>query len=269
MGLDKELTDVSKGFEIVASYPKFKNLPIILSEADPEGCAACSSRMNPSNNYRNGTLYPAYTAAAMKGLFELQDRYSVNLLSMLSWSFEFEDRDYFEGFRSLATNGIDKPILNLFRMAGLMHGERLQVESAGTVPLDTLLTSGVRQTPYIDALATKTDREAAVMIWNYHDDDIAAPPSDVSVSLRGMPPTVHRALLQHYRIDSTHSNAYTAWQAMGSPQHPTPGQYASLQSSAQLETLTSPIWVDVNEDGRITVPFSLPRQGISLLVVTW
>ena len=87
MGLNKELIDVSKGFEIVASYPQFKNLPIILSEADPEGCAACSSRMNPSNNYRNGTLYPVYTAAAMKGLFELQDRYNVNLLSYVELVF--------------------------------------------------------------------------------------------------------------------------------------------------------------------------------------
>jgi xylan 1,4-beta-xylosidase len=269
MGLNKELMDVSKGFEIVASYPKFKSLPIILSEADPEGCAACSSRMNPSNNYRNGTLYPAYTAAAMKGLFELQDRYNVNLLAMLSWSFEFEGRDYFEGFRSLATNGIDKPILNLFRMAGLMHGERVKVESAGRVSLDSKLANGVRETPDIDVLATRGEHEAAAMIWNYHDDDIAASPSDVSVTFRGMPPTVHRALLQHYRIDGTHSNAYTAWQAMGSPQHPTAEQYGSLQSSAQLETLTSPIWVDVHEDGKIMVPFSLPRQGISLLLVTW
>src|SRR5580698_11319374 len=114
MGLDKEMTDADKGFEIVAKYPRFRSLPIILSEADPEGCAACSSKVNPANNYRNGTLYPAYTAAAYKGLFDLQDRQRVNLLAMLSWSFEFEDKDYFEGFRSRATKGIDKPIPNFF-----------------------------------------------------------------------------------------------------------------------------------------------------------
>src|SRR3954465_1336815 len=67
MGLNKELTDVDKGFALVASFPKFRNLPIIISEADPEGCAACSSKVNQANNYRNGTLYPAYTAAAYKG----------------------------------------------------------------------------------------------------------------------------------------------------------------------------------------------------------
>jgi hypothetical protein len=36
--------------------------------------------------------------------FALQDQYRVNLISMLSWSFEFEDES-FEGFRTLATNG--------------------------------------------------------------------------------------------------------------------------------------------------------------------
>ncbi len=126
MGIANELQDADRGFALVATYPRFKRLPIILSEADPEGCAACSSKVNPANNYRNGTLYPAYTAAALKGLFALADRHGVNLLAMLSWSFEFEDKDYFEGFRSLATNGIDKPVLNVFRMFGLMSGDRVQ-----------------------------------------------------------------------------------------------------------------------------------------------
>src|SRR5476651_1868684 len=142
-------------------------LPIILSEADPEGCAACSMKVNPANGYRNGTLYPSYTAAAYKGLLDLADRRKVNLISMLSWSFEFEDKDYFEGFRSLATNGVDKPVLNVFRMFGLMQGSRVATTSTGQVPLDVILSSGVRQAPDVDAFATRSDREAAVLMWNY------------------------------------------------------------------------------------------------------
>ena len=134
MGLAKEMNDVDKGFEIVAQYRKMNKLPIILSEADPEGCAACSMKVNPANAYRNGTLYPSYTAAAYKGLFELADRHKVNLISMLSWSFEFEDKEYFEGFRSLSTNGIDKPVLNFFRMAALMKGKRVATTSSGPGP---------------------------------------------------------------------------------------------------------------------------------------
>ena len=37
----------------------------------PKGCAACSAKENPANAYRNGPLFPAYTAAAMKSLLDL------------------------------------------------------------------------------------------------------------------------------------------------------------------------------------------------------
>ena len=269
MGISNELNDVNKGFGLIASYPKLRGLPIILSEADPEGCAACSSKVNPANNYRNGTLYPAYTAAAYKALFGLQDLHKVNLISMLSWSFEFEDKDYFEGFRSLATNGIDKPVLNVFRMFALMSGNRVKVESTGQVPLDTLLTSGVRNAPDVDALATVADREAAVLAWNYHDvADAAVSSVPTKITITGIPASVRRVLVEHYRIDETHSNSYTAWQAMGSPQHPTAEQYARLKAAGQLELFTSPEWLDVTRQ-QVTIVTDLPRQSISLLHLRW
>ncbi len=268
MSIAHELTDADKGFEIIAKSPNFKHLPIILSEADPEGCAACSSKVNPANNYRNGTLYPAYTAAAYKGLFELQDRHQVNLLSMLSWSFEFEDKDYFEGFRSLSTNGIDKPILNFFRMAALMKGSRVAITSDGGVPLATLVATGVRSSPDVDALATRSDRSAAVMLWNYHDVDAPAASTPTSVTVSGLPAQAHRVLVTHFRIDDTHSNAYTAWKSMGSPQHPTSALYAQLQTEAGLQLLTSPVWKDV-VGGEIKLTTDMPRQSVSLFEITW
>ena len=268
MGLNRELTDVDKGFALVASFPKFRHLPIIISEADPEGCAACSSKVNPANNYRNGTLYPAYTAAAFKGIFELRDRHAVNLISMLSWSFEFEDKDYFEGFRSLATNGIDKPVLNVFRMFGMMSGDRLKTTSNAAVPLDALVETGVRQKSDIDAFATRAAQEAAVLVWNYHDVNQPAPAAPTTVTIHGLPAGVHRVLVEHYRIDETHSNAYTVWQKMGSPQHPTSEQYAQLRADGQLQLLTSPMWLDVR-NGEVQLTTELPRQAISLLHLKW
>ena len=266
MGIRRELTDADKGFALIAKYPRFKNLPIILSEADPEGCAACSSKVNPANNYRNGTLYPAYTAAAFKALFDLQDRHAVNLISMLSWSFEFEDKDYFEGFRSLATNGIDKPVLNVFRMFALMSGNRVATSSTGQVPLDTLLSTGVRLQPDVDAMATRGDREAAVLAWNYHDVDGPAEAAPITVTIAGIP--AHRVLLEHFRLDDTHSNAYTVWKAMGSPQQPSAAQYAQLRAAGQLQLLTSPEWLDVI-NGQVKIAIDLPRQGTSLMHLNW
>jgi xylan 1,4-beta-xylosidase len=268
MGISNELKAADAGFKIVAKYPRFIHLPIILSEADPEGCAACSMKTNPANAYRNGPLYATYTAAAIKGLFDLQDRDKVNLAAMISWSFEFENKDYFEGFRTLATNGIDKPVLNVFRMAGLMSGQRVMTSSSGQIPLNDILSSGVRQAPDVDALATNGEHQAAVMLWNYHDDDLPAPGTSVHVTVEGIPADVKKVLLEHFRIDDTHSNSYTVWKAMGSPQSPTPDQYAQMKQAGQLELFSSPEWLDVS-DGKVVIATDLPRQAISLMRLKW
>jgi xylan 1,4-beta-xylosidase len=88
------------------------------------------------------------------------------------------------------------------------------------------------------------------------------------VSVKGIPASVHRVLLQHYRIDDHHSNSYAVWKDMGSPQNPTPEQYAALQAAGQLQLLDSPVWM-TPEDGEIKLDLQLPRMGLSLLRVTW
>ena len=268
MGLSHELADVDSGFALVASMPRFRHVPILLTEADPEGCAACSSRTNPANNYRNDTLYPAYTAAAYKALLDLERQHGVDLAAMLSWSFEFENRQYFEGLRSLSTNGIDKPILNLFRMLGLMSGERVRATSSGAVPLETLVREGARGAPDVDALAVRDDHGAAILTWNYGDVNRPEPARTVEIEVRGIPAGVHRVLLESFRIDHTHSNAYTPWLAMGSPQQPTAAQYKQLKEAGQLELLTSPQWQEVH-DGAVTIRTSQPYESVSLLRLSW
>jgi xylan 1,4-beta-xylosidase len=204
----------------------------------------------------------------MKGLLDLAAKNKVNLIGMVSWSFEFEDKPYFEGFRTLATNGIDKPVLNIFRMAGLLSGNRVEATSSAQVSVDAILKDGVHESADIDAFATADTHQAAVMLWNYSDDDLAAPAAEVSVKISGLPATVHRVLLEHFRIDDTHSNAYTAWKAMGSPQSPTQEQYLRLKAAGQLELLNSPEWLDVTASS-VTVSTELPRQATSLLHLEW
>jgi xylan 1,4-beta-xylosidase len=239
-----------------------------LSEADPEGCAACSAKENPANAYRNGPVYPAYTAVAMKALADLAAQSKVNLIGMVSWTFAFEDKQYFEGFRTLATNGVDKPVLNVFRMAGMFAGDRVATTSSAEIPAEEIVRAGVRAQADVDAFATKSAHEAAVMIWNYHDDDVPAADAEVTVKIAGIPAGVRRVRLEHFRIDETHSNAYTAWKAMGEPQEPTPEQYARLKEAGQLELIGSPAWLEVR-DGAVTIASKLPRQAISLLRLEW
>ncbi|HUJ30910.1 MAG TPA: hypothetical protein VLY23_06485 [Candidatus Acidoferrum sp.] len=268
MGLSTNLKSADRGFEIVASFPQFAKLPVVLSESDPDGCAACASRDHPQYAYRNGTLYPAYTAAAINGIIELAHRCNINLAGVLTWAFEFEGQPPFEGFRTLATNGIDKPELNFFRMAGRMAGEQLKSESSGAEPLADILESGVRSNPDVDVLAARGKRSIAVMIWNYHDDDVPGPDARIALRIAELPPQARRLLLHHYRIDRDHSNAYTAWLALGSPQNPTSEQLAQLKAAGQLQLLEPPRPVETrNRSARID--FALPRQSISLLELSW
>jgi xylan 1,4-beta-xylosidase len=268
MGMTHNVSDVERGFEIVASFPEYRALPIVLSESDPEGCGACSARVYPHNAYRNTPLYASYTAAMLRNILQLADRSQANIEGMLTWAFEFEGQPYFDGFRTLATNGIDKPVLNLFRMAGLLGGERVRVESQGARSVDDILKSGVRGEPDVDALATRSGNKIAMLVWNYHDDDVPAPAAEVRLAVAGLPPATSRVLVRHYRIDQDHSNAYTVWKALGSPQSPTPEQYARMEAAGQLTELDSPKWVS-SGGGEIPIAFSLPRQGVSLIQLEW
>jgi xylan 1,4-beta-xylosidase len=134
--------------------------------------------------------------------------------------------------------------------------------------LDSILANGVRSDADIDALATVGERKAAVMVWNYHDDYEPAGASLTTITAQGIPAGVGRVLVMHYRIDDTHSNAYSVWMAMGSPQHPTTEQYELLKSRAGLELLSSPAWMDV-KDGQVSVTTNMPRQSVSLVLLSW
>ena len=268
MGISRQLASMEAGFKIVKSFPEWRDTPIILGESDPEGCAACPARSNPQNGYRNGALYAAYTAEALNATYALAASEQIRLAGSVSWSFEFEDQPYFEGFRELATNGVDKPVLNAFRMFGLMGADRVKVSSTGALPGEQVVTSGVRQQPDISAIATRKNHEIEIMVWNYHDEDVDFPAAPIDLAITGLPDSVHLALVEHFRIDAHHSNAFTAWKQMDSPQSPSPAQYEQLQIAGQLQLLTSPAWIPI-ENGQARLQFTLPRQGLSLLRLTW
>jgi xylan 1,4-beta-xylosidase len=265
MGISKNAEDVDKGFQTVAAFSKFKNLPIVLSESDPEGCSA---RVYPQNAYRNGPLYASYEAAMMKNIFELAGMEKTNIAGMQTWALEFENQPYFDGFRTLATNGIDKPVLNFFRMAGLMRGQRVKVESNRGIPVAKMMSDGVRGDSDVDAFAVRTSGQISVLAWNYHDDDLPAPGEHIELRVAGIPASANRVLMHHYRIDDSHSNSWTVWKNMGSPQSPSPEQYATLEAAGQLQLLDSPHWIAASK-GTTAIAFDLPRQGVSLVQLSW
>jgi xylan 1,4-beta-xylosidase len=162
-------------------------------------------------------------------------------------------------------SSINKPVVGIFRMLGMMSGNRVAVESTAGLSLDDVRDRGVRGPADVHALASRDARSAAVLVWNYHDDDLPGPAATVHLTIGGLPPG--RPTLTHYRVDGDHSNAYDAWKRMGSPQAPTATQLAELERAARLETIGPPTRVEV-VDGRVAVTFTLPRQGVSLIRLT-
>ena len=266
MGIEKQLNDLSKGFEIIASIPEVKGKPIIIGESDPEGCAACSSRVYPQNAYRNGVMYASYTAAVMPRHLDLAAKHGVNLLGAVTWAFEFEDQAWFDGFRDLATNGVDKPVLSVFRMLGMMTGDRVSATSSGAESLESLQAVGAKEKADVHAMASVDAHSAAVLVSNYHDSAKPGPAAPIDLAISGLPRG--RMLVQHFRVDDRYSNSYEAWKKIGAPPQPSPEQYAQLEAAGQLQSVESPRWTN-SADGRLRLNFDLPLHGVSLILVSW
>ncbi len=265
MGIAAQLKNINDGFALIAAVPEMKAKPVIIGESDPDGCAACQG---PQLGYRNGTMYSSYTAASFARKYELADRHGVNLEGALTWAFTFEDQPYFAGFRQLASNGLPLPVLNVFRMFAKMGGQRAAVTSSGAVTLDDIVKSGVRGAPDVSALAAVEPHRLAILLWHYHDDDLPGPDADVALDLAAGPAGSAPVKVTHYRIDQTHSNAFTAWQRMGAPATPTAAQYAELEKAGELATDVAPA-LATDKIGHYSSHLSLPRQAVSLLVLEW
>jgi xylan 1,4-beta-xylosidase len=264
MSAGTQLRAVERGMQVITSYPEWKHTPIILGESDPEGCAACQGSRN---GYRNGPLYGVSVAEATMRTYELARKYGVTVEGAVTWAFEFEDQPAFAGFRELATNGIDKPVLNAFRLFGMLGGGHadanwLATESSAALPLADVVEHSVTAAPDVNAVATRDGHEIDVLLWNYHDADVPAPAARIHVTIDGL--RGRSAIAAEFRVDETHSNAYRAWQQMGSPAHATPEQTQQLEKAGALEQTVADHVLAVPE-GKANLDLTLPRQGVTLV----
>ncbi|QJR03675.1 beta-xylosidase [Sphingobium yanoikuyae] len=260
MGIATHLRETDRGFTKVLSIPSLAGKPVVIGESDPEGCAACPG---PQNDYRNGTMYSSYTAASFARIWELAERRKVNLEGVLSWSFEFEDQPWFAGYRQLSTNGVDLPVLNVFRMFAQLGETRLTTVNSAQIPLDQAMTKGIQGDADIGSIATRTaDGKVALLLWHYHDDDVAGPDAQLKIGLKGLKAAPSSATL--WRVDGDHANAFAAWKKMGSPQSPDQDQYAQLEAASVMKAETVAV---AGPRGAASIALALPRQGVALLIL--
>jgi xylan 1,4-beta-xylosidase len=268
MSISTQLRAVERGMRVIASYPEWRNTPIILGESDPEGCGAC---LSARNGYRNSPLYGASVTEATLRTYELARKYNLTVQGAVTWAFEFEDQPAFAQLRALATDGIDKPVLNAFRLMGMLGagpaphrslGNWLAVESSGALPLDQVVEHSVTGAPDVNAVATRNGSEVDILLWNYHDANVAAPPAQIRLSVDGIQSASARE--SEFRMDATHSNATRVWLEMGSPAKPSPVQLSGLEKAGSLEQ-TSPDHAVAVHAGKLDLALTLPRDGLLLV----
>ena len=258
------LANVEAGLVVLGDFPELGKIEVILSECDTDGWAAGTIHDNPNLFYRNTEYYASFVAAAVSGLIDRAAAHGARIDGMLTWAFLFEDRDYFEGFRTLSTNGIDKPVLNVFRLLAKLGGTRLALTSDRAVdPVARGRADHADEPPAIDGLATM-DAAGGLQLFlsSHHDDWDVTTATSLDIYVAGAPAG------QSYRVAQSlvaagSSNAYTAWDAMGRPQAPTPAQRAALLHAARLETVAVGE-VTAGDDG-LVFAVTLPSHCACLL----
>ncbi len=268
MDLGNQLRLERAGFNAVSSVPAFTQTPIYVTEADPDGCAACPLSASPADAYRNSPAYGAYEIAMMKHSLELESELGVKLGGLLTWAFTFPATPFFAGYRTLATNGIDLPVLSAFKLLGKLNGSRLPLTSSGALALDDVAANGVRGDPEIDGMATLSGGAVQILLWNYHDDIVSVANAPVHLTVTVPADFGASAHVSHLRVDESHGDAYTAWLAQGMPESPSAEQVHALELAMEPGALVPDATVAVDANGSVALAFDLPRFGVSLVTLT-
>ena len=256
---------VAAGLGILDAFPELAGRELILTECDPDGWAAGGKYDNPNLAYRNTEYYASYLANAACKLMDLAPGRGYRVDGMLTWAFQFEDREYFEGLRTLSTNGIDKPVLNALRLLSRLGSARCAVAcDASRDPLASEAGDAPGDPPDVSGLAAMDARGTAqVLLVSHHDDWDVSAPTTVKITLSGLEPG-RSYDIRSYAVDELRGNAHTAWRQMGEPQQPTAEQRGTMVRASRL--LPQRIGqTTADEGGRIEVETMLPAHCVVLL----
>jgi xylan 1,4-beta-xylosidase len=266
----KMLYDIRSFNRAIAEFEPYRDLPAIVDECDAAVPAHFGRYDNPNYEFQNTEYYPVFQVKLMKKILDLNATETVSVEQATSWSFYFEGERYFEGTRSFLTaGGIEKPFLNAYRMLSKMGANRVSATSTASWEVSELDdTDGSSMPEEIDSLASRhEDGTVAVLVWRHTDDQYQTDGAETaaSVAVQGLRNESYQ--LTHYRIDHDHSNSYTVWKSLNSPQDPTEDELAKIRNRQGLEEFERTKTVEAN-NGALSMDVSLPLPSASLLILT-
>jgi xylan 1,4-beta-xylosidase len=266
---NKMLFEIRRLLRVIGEFEQYASLPAIVDECDAGVPAHYSVYDNANFQFQNTEYYPTFQVKLFKKILDLNEVETVSVEQATSWSFYFEGERYFEGTRAFLTaGGIEKPLLNAYRMMAQLGARRVDATSTAEWPIAELDNAGGRSMPEeVDTLASKDDDgTVAVLVWRHTDDQYQTDDKETPVELRVTGLDAARYSVTHFRIDASHSNAHTVWQSLGSPQDPTDEQLLTIKERQGLEQLTEPAEMSPTE-GSVSMQVDLPLPSVSLLVL--
>ena len=244
----------------------YADLECILSEADPDGWAAGGRFDNPAFDFRNTEYYASYVASAYKNIYDLAKEMEIDFRP-LAWAFMFEGERCFEGTRAFSTQGIDKAVLNVFKLYAKLGSQLIGLSSSrGLNPLDYADEWGEAEGAEIDGWATLTGTKSIETLLYCHQDTWEQNDSHTVELAVKKPPFEGPYKVTHYRIDKDHSNAYAQWVLQGRPDYPVGDQYNAIKARDGLELLC-PIQELLPHDECIKMTFEMPVKSVSLITI--
>lgn len=257
---------VKLGLEVIKECG-FGGLEVVLSEADPDGWAAGGIYDNANMNFRNTEYYASYVAASYCKIEELAEEFQV-AVKPLAWAFLFVGERCFEGTRSFSTQGINKSVFHLFEMYGKLGWQKLGLTSTGDANVMLYKDDfGTGEPPLVAGWATRADDDKIqILIVSHHDDWDVEAEQQIELTVENPPFSGDIASMKHFRIDESHSNAYTEWVKQGKPKYPVGQQYEAIQEKARLELIETAGHLEV-QAGKIRMTFKLPAHAVSLIEI--
>ena len=263
--LKRLLEQVRIGGAIIKEYG-YDGLECILSEADPDGWAAGGCFDNPAFDFRNTEYYASYVAAAYKNIYDIAAEMKIDFRP-LAWAFMFEGERCFEGTRTFSTQGIDKAVLNVFKLYSKLGNQLVSFKSSrGINPLDYSDDWGEAEGAVIDGWATLTGTKSIEVLVYCHRDTWEKNESHAVELAVKKPPFEGAYKITHYRIDKEHSNAYAEWVRQGRPDYPAGSQYNAIKARDGLELLC-PVQEVLVQDENIKLSFDMPVKSVSLIII--
>lgn len=249
--------------QIIAKYPQYKHHEILFDECDMAVATNFGVYDFPFYRFNNTSYFPVFILRLTKHLLDAMQRVSLNIQFFTTWAFYFEDKRYFEGNRALFTNeNIKKPVYNAFHTLELLGETRVDFQVESGQP-NSLSDSSEK----IDGLATiGQDDSVCVLLWYFDEHPDATGERMVRLDIQNLSYQSKKVQIQKYVINAQHSNAYSAWCKLGSPQDPTPKALKKIREREALQ-LVETVENFADPNGRLILSVALSMHGVCLLKI--